>query len=600
MKNKSELSFKGFSLVELMVTLIIVSLLIAALSPAITKKLTSKEITVGSLGGGSNQGECPSSVVCKNKYFINSECKCQECSDVNCKTCENDICTECDDGFMLENGICVSRACAESLDEYGNSGAPSAKCCESVGAKFLSKEQTGTTDLCMMKYNAGDDHFTYQLGGKTKIYHPDYYKLGICMMKAGDEYCRNGTMCCWKGTTAVATDYYANYPAADRTVCRYDAAVKICQNWALGSKKGAWRLLTESESNALAAIMKTETADNPIISRFMDADGLQLCNGNTTSAGKATNICYLKQACMGASNESYCCPSLNFITTTNKALRIIEGNIKAADNEAGFAGSVRCVSDNIREVIPDSDEEEYQTNEPRSQADCDKYKALFIDKKYLNGAARNICMTKYNFADEDAVAKGKPYLGTNTAEDYANVGITYVATSGDSCTTGLCCWHGTTANATDYYTNYSAANRTVCTYNAASILCSNWAPDTVSKGKWRLLAEAESTGLAAALKADGDALVSEGHSAYFSRYLDEKGLQLCNQSSSNAGKATNICTHNAKCYGASGSVCYPAYNFIGTTNKALTLLEHQILPTNGIGSYGGSVRCVSDTVDTSN
>ena len=74
---------------------------------------------------------------------------------------------------------------------------------------------------------------------------------------------------------------------------------------------------------------------------------------------------------------------------------------------------------------------EAQWGEPRNQADCDPYNALYIPK-IMNGGAKSICATKYNAGD----ANGADIPST----------VTTVTTAGTYCNSGNCCWKGTTAD----------------------------------------------------------------------------------------------------------------------------------------------------------
>ena len=53
-KAQNRVSFGAFSLIELLISLIIISLLVAAFTPIITKKLKASDISIGSFGSGSN------------------------------------------------------------------------------------------------------------------------------------------------------------------------------------------------------------------------------------------------------------------------------------------------------------------------------------------------------------------------------------------------------------------------------------------------------------------------------------------------------------------------------------------------------------------
>lgn len=121
---------KGFSLVELSVSLIVISLLTASFAPVITKKLSKNNITVGSFGGGGGGGgaslECSGISDCilckdnicytciKNKetcatgtYLDNTTCSCKPCSDIMAG------CTSCTKG-----GVCTSSTACSIFGDY--------------------------------------------------------------------------------------------------------------------------------------------------------------------------------------------------------------------------------------------------------------------------------------------------------------------------------------------------------------------------------------------------------------------------------------------------------------------------------------------------
>ena len=593
MKKSLKSFFKGFSLVELMISLITISLITAAFAPIITKKLSSMGVTVGSFGGnggggGSGEINCPSNITCEAGYYLDGTCKCQPCSDENCTYCAHNVCSICNDGFSLLNGKCENLACHES------GGLPTEACCKSVNAVFIDKKYTGTTDLCMMKYNAGDEENTYKVGTIDKIYHPKYPKIGVQITQTGTSTCTSSANCCWKGNTSNATNSYPGYSAGNRTVCRQNAATKICNNWAFpGTKQGSWRLLTKAEGTKLAAAIAAESDSDHFLTKYMGSNGLQLCD--RTSASKGSNQCPNGDACKGA-RDSRCHPSHVWVSEKNLAMRIENGiafvNVNSYDN---YAMGVRCVSDNIRKAIPDPAEETYQTNEPRNQGDCDKYKALFIDKKYLNGASRNICMIKYNFADYDAADKGKPRYGTNTASDYSdsNAKVTVVDVS-TSCSGDYCCWKGTTSNGSGTY-DYDATNRTVCRQKAATNLCANWAPDNATDKRWRLLSSNEAKGLVNYITSETK------YSSFLSKFIPNKytsvedGLQLCDRTSVSQG--SNYCPVGSVCKGARDNLCYPSHVWVSEKNLAMRIEDGiASVNVNSYDNYAMSVRCVTDNI----
>ena len=822
---------KAFSLVELMISLIVISLISAAFAPVITKKLSNGIITVGSFGGNNNSGNssgevnCPSNITCEAGYYLDGTCKCQPCSDPNCTYCAHNACSICNDGFTLINGKCENLACHDS------GGLPTKACCESIGAMFIDKKYTGTTDLCMMKYNAGDDENIYKVGTIDKIYHPKYPKIGVQMNQAGVATCTSSGNCCWKGKTSNGTNSYPGYSASNRTVCQQAAATKICNNWAFpGTVQGAWRLLTTAEAQKLATAITAETSSAPVLTKYLGSDGLQLCDQVSTNYG--SNKCPSLVACNGArnnkcipyeyhlsetkqyfdfsngvlavakdtddnyaysvrcvtknvntivspidtettshndveprnqedcpngtlfinkkflgggsnlcvmqynatddvykmgdkayhppyvkfgvkvvdvnvncdtgsccwkgntstgtiskfndnyppNNRSVCqqpaavkicsnwaygnskpghwrlmttaeaktlskyinvdgyypgsesfafftkyldsdglqlcdqvstnygsnkCPSLvacngarnnkcipyeYHLSETKQYFDFSNGVLAVAkDTDDNYAYSVRCVSDNIRKKIPEVTKT-YETNEPRNQGDCDKYNALFIDKEFLNGASRNICMTKYNFADEDAVEKGKPYIGSNKASDYDAIGVK-VVNANENCSAGACCWKGTTSttNTANIY-NYTSDKRTVCKQPAATALCLNWNPDNTSYKKWRLMTTNEAKGLTKYITAETK------YSSFLSKYLESNGLQLCDANSANYG--SNKCPSLVACNGARNNKCIPHEYHLSETKQYFDF-------SNGVAtvakdaedSYAYSVRCISDTVE---
>ena len=139
---------KGFSLIELLISLIVISCITAAFTPIITKKFSS-----GVFGGssGSNgwsdeckdisndcklcfKGEC---VMCNldctidGQYKDTPSCKCLPCTDKfgsNCTKCESDKCESCLDGSYLDNGNCVD--CKSKFEHCTKCDKNECKTCE--------------------------------------------------------------------------------------------------------------------------------------------------------------------------------------------------------------------------------------------------------------------------------------------------------------------------------------------------------------------------------------------------------------------------------------------------------------------------------------
>lgn len=119
--------FKGFSLIELLISLIIISCIVAAFAPVMTKRLQSGGIT---LGGEKITADCSAkfssdcklcqrssclicdknSASCPGGYVDVATCSCKSCvSGGNCKTCTNATsCASCPTDRVLSGGKCVA------------------------------------------------------------------------------------------------------------------------------------------------------------------------------------------------------------------------------------------------------------------------------------------------------------------------------------------------------------------------------------------------------------------------------------------------------------------------------------------------------------
>ena len=211
-----------------------------------------------------------------------------------------------------------------------------------------------------------------------------------------------------------------------------------------------------------------------------------------------------------------------------------------------------------------------------SQADCDKYGALFVEAKY-NGTGKNICITRYNAGDPPG-----PSIAPSTK--IVNTDL------GQSCTGNDCCWQGTlTANINDCtesyagtdgsITTYSGCNRTVCTYPAATAACALYAPVDTNPGDWRLPIEKEigawsSTGV-------GSFSIGKGSA----------GMQLCSYFP-NYKKAISCSSMSGLCLGANSNSCQPAQVW-GMNRSATALYLDGVVASSGKPSnVAGSVRCV--------
>ena len=128
-KTMNKIFQKAFSLVELMITLIVVSILTAAMASVITKKFKSKEITVAQGGGNGPTMNCasisPQCGLCEGWICVscaksctenealdipNCDCKLCNSSDFHgsaCLKCDMENCSKCIEGYYLTSGVCT-------------------------------------------------------------------------------------------------------------------------------------------------------------------------------------------------------------------------------------------------------------------------------------------------------------------------------------------------------------------------------------------------------------------------------------------------------------------------------------------------------------
>ena len=159
---------KAFSLVELMVTLIVLSCIIAAMTPTITKKLKSQGITVGSGGGGKNvSGDFEFSQDCSafgedcalcfnnkcslcsksclaNEYVDTPTCTCQSCDKFdNCLECNVNQCKKCENGYFINGLACEICPVGSFCDGIEKTTCPEGKYTGSEGQTSCTTCEVG-------------------------------------------------------------------------------------------------------------------------------------------------------------------------------------------------------------------------------------------------------------------------------------------------------------------------------------------------------------------------------------------------------------------------------------------------------------------------
>ncbi len=533
----------AFSLIELLISLIIISLLIGAFAPIITKKLKAADVTVGSFTDKKTEDDTT-----KTSYSPESQ-----------------------------------------------------KDCDPFNALFISKENNdGFNNVCVTKFNTGDP------GGTplASIVKTTTVGGGTC----SDKYC------CWKGNTAnpskctVGQNGDSAYSGCNRTLCNWYAADISCSEWAPnGSLKGSWRLPKQEEVDNWAKILNSEAQDNPIISRYKGKNGLQLTS-KYAFAGYDTGDC--NNGFNGAKNNGHNCSYHLWTSGTyphgahvfyaigdNNIFQYVAiyPNLSTATILECYsdymANSGRCVLDKglINKPNGGNQEEKPQliTEEPQSQADCDKLTAIFIDKAY-SGAGRNVCVSKYNAND---TVDGES--GPSIPENYQKY---IVATNANpNCpSAGNCCWTGNTGRPGQCGTvgnadaNYSGCNRTVCGYNVALDICKMHTANGLTKaGYWRL-------------PTLNEAKAWQSNANIVNNNKGKNGLQLCTSDVTAGHVQCNLigsCVHQAGVY----LYCHP-YN-VWTSTKGSNGNDYHVLHETSTKTNfyfeTASVRCVYDGLDHS-
>ena len=458
--------------------------------------------------------DCPS-----GKYATEGSTSCISCTAAygsNCTECNPKECTACKAGYMASGKGCVE----EDASILGYNG------------------------LYIYKYNAGDE-------GGPEI--PDTVKV----VNAGTS-CSGD--CCWKATDTKNTsssctsvgNSNSTYSGCTRTMCTYNAAVKICS--AIG-----WRLPKASEGREWYAL-----------SANLGKAGLQLCDDSSSNYKNVMCQTGNNPLCLGG-YSNYCRPgilwaqSADYIELTNGAI-----STSSWSSYTGIATSVRCVLD-VPYELPEG------CDIANSDGNCRKCKSGYklsggqCEFTLDSGSAmryNGLYITKYNAGDE---------MGAPIPNSVA------VVTTNTSCS-GKCCWKvDNSTNTSSSCTStgngdskYSGCTRTVCNYNAAVDICAQ-----VPGGGWRL------------------PTAKEGMLWYYaSADIGTTGLQLCDDSSSNYNTVMCQTGNGPACMGGYSNYCRPGIlwaqsaDYIELTNGAIY--------TSSWSSYTGiatSVRCVKPDPD---
>ena len=211
------------------------------------------------------------------------------------------------------------------------SSAPASQAdCDPYQAKYLTSAQNGK-GVCVTKYNVGDIPGAANGGIATSV----------ITVSTGTNCSAN--TCCWRGKTSSScnsTD--TSYSGCNRTMCTWQAVNFSCQLLAYaGTKAGDWRMPTRDELSKWASNITT-------ISRNQGDNGLRLCD---VRSGYGSAWCYHNSGVCTGSLDSHCYPGHIWSSSTNGKnyyrRDLYQGSFNETSDDPRYAFSGRCVLDSI-------------------------------------------------------------------------------------------------------------------------------------------------------------------------------------------------------------------------------------------------------------
>ncbi len=398
MKNNILIGHKiGFSLVELLISLIVISCITAAFTPLITKKFSS-----GVFGGGGSVSDisadcdkfgpncnlctsnfclsCTGLTCVSDEYKDNKSCTCKKCTEKYgdyCTKCTEEKCLTCLDGQYLDE----NQNCKPCTNKFSNCSSCTLYQCNACKDGYILIDPTSTSSCT--EFNCSSPNFM-QIGNLciTKYNMGDSVSLGIpseVNIVESSETCNPGSaiMCCWKGNTSGGCDNGngGGYSGCNRTVCDHNAAEYICENFNGGGYD--WRLPTS-----------TELSTWNIYSLNLGTDGIQLCD---YYSGYNSAQCLSKSSCIGSADV--CRPHDVWSSTQNSSglfyiYYLQKGAWKTIAFKNANAISVRCVA-----VMPQTCAERIS----EGCLTCEGDNCLSCDTGYIlkDGKCKIDCATKF-------------------------------------------------------------------------------------------------------------------------------------------------------------------------------------------------------------
>lgn len=416
--------FAAFSLIELMISLIIISMIAAAFTPVITKKLKANNVVANSSFSeiskdcaskfGSSCELCTKSYCiqcslnCLSDEYINTtSCECASCSkfdnnslSIKCEQCTSEGCSKCEGNSYLKDGICTP--------------CPSGLICDGESASTTCPDgyycQNGEKKSCSDKFGGYCEKCTYDKC--TSCSHGYFLKQGQCQQcpsLSGCWQCVNETVC---GSCDVGS-YLSNGVCKKCGYnCNYCSNEKYCTQCSTGYSINK---ISSSEAYCESCNVENCTAcdDNDVNTCIYCKTGNYLDKGRCYSCSKVTS----------------------------------DSNCVACDK----TGCIACKPGyTLRNNACISETRSWQCN----------------DKNFMR--IGNLCVTRFNMGDRTIL----PIPSTVSVQDSDVV-----------CPATACCWQGVTSSGASIALSYAPLTRTLCNGPAAKEICSKF---TYANKKWRL------------------------------------------------------------------------------------------------------------------
>ena len=369
---------KGFSLVELLISLIVISCITAAFTPIITKKFSSG-VFGGSSGSNGWSDECKDiSTDCKlcfkdecvmcnldctidGQYEDTPSCKCLPCTDKfgsNCTKCESDKCESCLDGSYLDNGNCVD--CKSKFEHCTKCDKNECKTCETNYKLDNGKCVPDCTKFFNENCTTCDEL-------SCKTCKPNYDLVGNdCIANCPIKFGENCITCSDTACTACSGNYILSNGSCTTCSAKFGSSCTACNSTKCTTCANGYHL----SGSTCVADFSCSGSD------FMQIGSLcvtrkNMGDGSTLPIPSGVTVANVNQTCNSSSSNKCCWKGATSGTDCN-------------NNGGAYSGCNRTV--------------------------CDWYAADYICKNFTAGGRTWRLPTKSEMSNWDTNSKG---LGVN-------------------------------------------------------------------------------------------------------------------------------------------------------------------------------------------